>query len=199
MRITAKAKEETRTRVLQVGDELFKSKGFEATTTRDLAQAAGLATGTLFNYFPNKHALAMSILDDALAAGAARFERRRRGDESLEEELFALVAAELRELKSHRAFAGDVLQRAFSPFAADDAARAGAAARARHLEIVGAALLRHDRGAEQPVVAMHLYWTLYLGVLAFWCHDDSPKQADTLAVLDQSMRLFVGALKEDGE
>ena len=43
-------------------------------------------------------------------------------------------------------------------------------------------------------MTMHLYWTLYLGVLSFWAADESPNREDTLVVLDQSMRLFVGSL-----
>jgi hypothetical protein len=41
---------------------------------------------------------------------------------------------------------------------------------------------------------MHLYWTLFLGVVAYWSGDDSPNQEDTLAVLDQSMHVFVTSL-----
>jgi hypothetical protein len=39
-----------------------------------------------------------------------------------------------------------------------------------------------------------LYWTLYTGVLAFWSKDASPRQEDTLALLDQSLAMFVGWL-----
>jgi hypothetical protein len=41
---------------------------------------------------------------------------------------------------------------------------------------------------------MQLYWTLYLGVLAYWATDVSPKQEDTMALLDQSLKLFVASL-----
>jgi hypothetical protein len=39
-----------------------------------------------------------------------------------------------------------------------------------------------------------LYWTLYTGVLAYWSSDASPRQEDTLALLDQSLAMFVGWL-----
>ena len=39
-------------------------------------------------------------------------------------------------------------------------------------------------------MALQLYWTLYTGVLAFWAKDTSPKQEDTLALLDESMTMF---------
>jgi hypothetical protein len=44
-------------------------------------------------------------------------------------------------------------------------------------------------------VFLQLYWTLYLGVFAFWAADDSPGQEDSLALLDQSLKLYVAALK----
>jgi len=196
MRITAEEKQRTRDRILKTGRALFRERGFDATTTRDVAEAAGIATGTLFNYFPNKEALAMELLDEGLVAGERRFRRLLRGGESLEEELFAHVAAELRELKPSRTFAGPVFETAFSPFGRSDLARAGEEARVRHLECVGEILVRHGVARDAGSVAFHLYWTLYLGVLAFWSTDASRRQEDTLAVLDQSMRLFVGGLDE---
>lgn len=53
--------------------------------------------------------------------------------------------------------------------------------------------------AEPSAVTLHLYWTLYLGVLAFWSGDDSENQQETLALLDQSTRLFVASLATQAE
>ena len=44
-------------------------------------------------------------------------------------------------------------------------------------------------------IALQVYWTLYIGVLSFWAADKSPKQEDTLALLDQSIAMFVGWLQ----
>ena len=55
-------------------------------------------------------------------------------------------------------------------------------------------LASHDMTDQPSFVAIHLYWTLYLGVLAFWSQDTSPNQEDTLVLLDQSMRLFTASL-----
>ena len=45
-------------------------------------------------------------------------------------------------------------------------------------------------------MALQLYWTLYTGVLAFWASDASPKQEDTLALLDESMTMFADWLEK---
>jgi AcrR family transcriptional regulator len=44
------------------GRDLFTSKGFEETTTRELARTAGVGTGTLFLYFPEKRDLLLHLL-----------------------------------------------------------------------------------------------------------------------------------------
>jgi hypothetical protein len=40
---------------------------------------------------------------------------------------------------------------------------------------------------------------LYLGVLSSWTKDTSPKQEDTLALLDQSMAMFANWLEGHDE
>ncbi|BAY67560.1 TetR/AcrR family transcriptional regulator [Anabaena sp. FACHB-709] len=52
---------QTRTKILQAALKLFASQGFDGTTTRDLAQAAGVAEGTLFRHFPNKKAILVEV------------------------------------------------------------------------------------------------------------------------------------------
>ena len=194
MRISAQAKAETRSRIESAARELFAGKGLAATSTRELAEAAGIAAGTLFNYFPSKEALALSILVEALEQGLERFHLERRGAEGIEEDLFAHIAAGLRELEPHRGFVGEVIETAMSPFTQGRGTMGeGETIRIHHLETVRK-ILRHHRLSTPNFVTMHLYWTLYLGVLAFWAADESPQQQDTLAVLDQSVRLFVSSI-----
>jgi len=52
---------QTRTRILQAAQRLFAAQGFDGTTTRDLAQAASVAEGTLFRHFANKKAILVEV------------------------------------------------------------------------------------------------------------------------------------------
>ncbi|MDX2216145.1 MAG: TetR/AcrR family transcriptional regulator [Oculatellaceae cyanobacterium bins.114] len=52
---------ETRTRILQAAQRLFARRGYDGTTTRDLAEAAGVAEGTLFRHFENKKAILVEV------------------------------------------------------------------------------------------------------------------------------------------
>ena len=52
---------QTRNRILEAARRLFAKQGFDGTTTRDLAQAAGVAEGTLFRHFVNKKAILVEV------------------------------------------------------------------------------------------------------------------------------------------
>ncbi|ACK66382.1 transcriptional regulator, TetR family [Rippkaea orientalis PCC 8801] len=51
----------TRSRILQSALRLFAAKGYDGTTTKDLATAAKVAEGTLFRHFPNKKAILIEV------------------------------------------------------------------------------------------------------------------------------------------
>ena len=102
MRVTAQTKAATRQRILEAAGQLFASKGFDAATTRDIADAAGVASGTLFNYFATKEAILASLAAEAVAGTYSEFDDDSEGAQSLEEDLFAFVAAGLRKLKPLR-------------------------------------------------------------------------------------------------
>ncbi len=194
MRVSKKTKENTRKAIVATAHKLFIEKGFDQSTTRDIAAGAGIAAGTLFNYFPSKEALGMEIIAEALDQGRRDYLDQRRGTEALEEELFLLVVTGLRRLQPHRNYLSAVVETALSPFAGSAGSEAGERVRIELLEEVAALIAAHDRTDLPSFVAIHLYWTLYLGVLAFWSQDTSPDQEDTLVLLDQSMRLFVSSL-----
>jgi len=60
-RTTPPTEAETQTRILKAAQRLFARRGFEGTTTRELAKAAGVAEGTLFRYFENKKAILVEV------------------------------------------------------------------------------------------------------------------------------------------
>jgi len=191
MRISEQAKQESRARILEKSAEIFTSKGFDATTTRDIAQASGLGTGTLFNYFPSKETLAMTMVAEALGQGRDDYRRRCSGAEDLNEELFLFIASGLRRLKPLRPFLGPVLERSLSPFPRKSVCLEGEATRQVHLSAVQEIIARHGFSAAPNYVAMTMYWSLYLGILAFWTSDESPGQEASQALIDYSIRMFV--------
>lgn len=56
----------TRDRIIDAASELFASKGYAATSTREIARSAGTNESTLFRQFRNKLALAGAVLGAGL-------------------------------------------------------------------------------------------------------------------------------------
>jgi AcrR family transcriptional regulator len=197
VRIDLQTKAATRNRILKVAATLFTRVGWDRATTRSIATSAGIATGTLFNYFPSKEGIAATLISDALAKAKDEFERRRRGEESLEEDLFSYVWTGLRYLQPSKTFLGCALETLLSPLARSFSAHPGDLIRTEHLETVERLIASHGVMEPLSVLTIQLYWTLYLGVLAYWATDVSPKQEDTMALLDRSLKLFVASLGEE--
>ncbi len=61
-------KEETRRRIFEAALELFRTRGFEATTVDEITELADVGRGTFFNYFPRKEAVLSFIAEEQLDA-----------------------------------------------------------------------------------------------------------------------------------
>jgi len=62
-------KEEKRRLIREAAARLFSEKGFENTTTRDIAGAAGINNAALYYYFDNKEQLLYQILEEVIRNG----------------------------------------------------------------------------------------------------------------------------------
>jgi len=194
VKISAQEKERVRATILRSAEKLFKKHGFAAATTRQIATTAGVATGTVFNYFPTKDDLGLALIRETLALAGRRYEDQRRGDESLAEDLFAYLWSCLKELRAQRAFAGEVLQRAsltgVVPLqeGSDD-----------QLPSVGATdKILSSHGVILSGIDRHLFATLWAGIASFWSRDESKNQEDSMIVIDRSMRLFADYAVKEG-
>jgi len=57
-----------RQELLHAAARLFRQKGFAATTTRDIAAAAGMRSGSPFYHFENKAALLFAVMEQGMRA-----------------------------------------------------------------------------------------------------------------------------------
>jgi len=55
--------EDRHRQIVQAAIELFARKGFDGTTTREIAQAANVSEALIFRHFPTKHDLYRAIID----------------------------------------------------------------------------------------------------------------------------------------
>ena len=58
--------------LLSAAAQLFRQKGFAATTTRDIAAAAGMQSGSPFYHFKSKNALLYAVMEEGMHTALAR-------------------------------------------------------------------------------------------------------------------------------
>ncbi len=66
---------ETQARILDAARRVFATHGYAAGTTNRIAAEAGLSIGSLYQYFPNKDAILVQLVDAHIDAGSARLDR----------------------------------------------------------------------------------------------------------------------------
>lgn len=95
-------KVEKRGRIIAAARALFTHKGFEATTTQEIAEAAGVAAGTVFTYAKTKDDLLILVFHDEMMAVVERAYAASLGQGALVERLIVffetLVAYHERDL-----------------------------------------------------------------------------------------------------
>ena len=112
----AQNKEAIRKRIVTAALSLFQTKGFEATTTKAIARKAGIAEGTVFNYFKTKEDIALHFFEQEVdQAIAAVRENPRLRKAPLEEKLFTLVHSQLEFLAPYERFIGAAFIHALKP------------------------------------------------------------------------------------
>lgn len=115
-RPTQERSRETVQRILDAAARLFDRRGYAATTTNHVAEAAGISVGSLYQYFPNKDALLFALgerhLVEASGVFAARAEQARREEPALSElvDLFieAMTEVHAQNPRLHRLLSEEV-------------------------------------------------------------------------------------------
>ena len=60
--------------LLRVCARLFREKGFDGTTVRDISGAAGMHSGSPFYHFPSKQEMLLAVMEQGLAEGLRKSE-----------------------------------------------------------------------------------------------------------------------------
>ena len=71
-RAAPEAHDNRRADLVRVAARLFREKGFDGTTIRDIAHAVGMRSGSPFYHFASKHELLMAVMEEGLRLGLER-------------------------------------------------------------------------------------------------------------------------------
>jgi AcrR family transcriptional regulator len=74
-----------RAAIVAAAREVFAETGFGAASVRDIIRRTDLASGTFYNYFPDKESVLVEILDETAAEIRVRVRAARRGAATVED------------------------------------------------------------------------------------------------------------------
>ncbi len=194
---TAKA-EETRERILDAALRLFRERGFEQTTMRDVAAEAGVATGAAYYYYRSKQDLVMAFYLRTDEESREAFTKAIASSKDLKKRLRGIIDAKFEQFAEHRSLLTTLLKTGVDP--RDPLSPFGEETRAvREENIAWYARALEGSDVTLPAdLAPHvprLLWLYHMGLIYFWITDTSPGQARTQRLLDATLDLVVQLLK----
>ena len=114
VRISATAKEAVRRRLLESAAAHFARQGFDATNIDAIAVDAGVAKGTIYNYFDSKEDLFGAVLAEGAQRTVDRYAAAPHGASTLDA-LTVLAAADVSVLREEEAFMKVLIAEAMRP------------------------------------------------------------------------------------
>jgi len=198
-----KNKEDTKQRILRAALDLFKEKGFEGTTTKEISKKSGIAEGTLFNYFKTKEDLALYFLQKETEDLIKWFRAETRLQKApLPEKLFAIIHRQLEYIEPYEDFIGAVLYRSLQPTSSlSPLSFESQELRLKYLRFIREVLAEAEERREIPPLGglgAYAVGLFYIGIVTHWLHDGSRGKQKTLALLDRALTFGTRILKKGG-
>ncbi|MCC3298378.1 TetR/AcrR family transcriptional regulator [Arthrobacter caoxuetaonis] len=197
--------ETTRQRLVETATALFRTQGYERTTMRGIAEAAGVSVGNAYYYFPSKESLVGELYRSLQDEHRSRALPLLRAGHNLGEHLRVILQANLDVLGPYHSLGHQFLKTAALPVprtsrypvhsssnpAADlpqDAAQVG---RGKSIAVYRQAV---QAARPQPPLAIRddlpdLLWLVHMGLTLFWVYDSSPGQARSRRLVNNTAPL----------
>jgi AcrR family transcriptional regulator len=184
--------EETRRQILETALTLFRQRGLEETTIRDIAASAGLSLGAAYYYFKNKEAIVGAYYDYVQQEHQTRAREAFAGSTDLRQRLRAALHTKLDIMQNDRRLLRALFRYGgepehplswFGPGTRDQ--------RQQSVALFAEALSGERLPDDVREAAPTLLWTLHMGILLYFLYDESPKQQRTRKLIDASVDFTV--------
>jgi AcrR family transcriptional regulator len=181
--LTPKA-EATRQRILDAALTLFATKGYEASTMRDIAAAAGCSLGLTYRYFVRKEELALALYQHLATQFGGTF--RKQPPAPLAEQFYRAMKAHFDLMAPYRNAWGSIFDAALNPRSPVGVLGENTIEIRRIVLGVFREVVTKATDAPKEPQASHLTIILYGANLAlglFWLQDRSPDNKPTYELL----------------
>ncbi len=192
-----KKSEETRARILEAALAVFRERGFESATMREIATRAEVAVGAAYYYFDSKEAIVMAFYQRAQQEMGPVVEAQLEEAKSLEARLRCVIGQKFDYFLPNRRLLGALSAHAdphhpLSPFSPQTA-------EAREADIALFARAVADSQVKLPArirpYLPRLLWMYQMGLILYWVYDDSPDQQRTHVLFDRTLQMILLILR----
>ena len=195
-----KKSEETRTRILDAALAVFRERGFERATMREIASAVGMAVGAAYYYFDSKDAIVMAFYERAQGEMRPAIEASLDGAKTLEARLRAVISTKFEYFEPNRKLLGALSAHADPEHPLSPFSEATAAIREQDIAMFERAAT--ESGVKLPLAIRpylaRLLWMYQMGLILFWVYDRSQGQKRTTLLYDKTLKMLLVTLKLAG-
>jgi AcrR family transcriptional regulator len=184
--------EETRRQILDTALALFRERGFEETTIRDIAAQAGLSLGAAYYYFKSKEAIVGAYYDYVQQEHLDRSREAFARADGLRDRLRAALHTKIDIMQEDRQ-----LLRALFRYGGDPEhplSWFGPATREQRrlsVDVFAEAIAGERLPDDVREAAPTLLWTLHMGILLYFLYDASADQRRTRRLIDAAVDFVV--------
>jgi AcrR family transcriptional regulator len=164
---------------------------------REIAAAAGVATGAAYYYFDSKDALVMAFYEQAQEEMRADLEKKLATAKTLEARLRTIITEKLEYFVPNRKLLGALSAHAdpdhpLSPFSGEVKA-----IREQDLTFFEAAVVDSKVKLPKDIQPYlpRLLWMYQMGLILFWVYDKSPQQRRTKVLFEQTLKILLLTLR----
>src|SRR6476469_5326106 len=102
-RTSQEPRSERRDEIVALAGEMFATRGFAGTTVREIADAAGILSGSLYHHFDSKESIVDELLSTFRAETMAAYQAALASADTNTAALESLVRLEFAAVNDHRA------------------------------------------------------------------------------------------------
>ena len=190
--------EDTRRKIYDVALDLFREKGFEQTTMRDIAAKAFVALGAAYYYFSSKDAIVLAFYHELQESSNELILQELADQKKLEDRIRCVLEKRLELLARNRKFCAALFRHApdsadpLSPFSDETRSIREAAIEQMRIALEGGDVkVPSDLRPRLP----YLLWLYQMALIMFWLYDHSPNQERTQRLMETSLGLLVSLLR----
>jgi AcrR family transcriptional regulator len=187
-----------RSQILETAVALFSKHGLTEVTVDQIADAADIGKGTIYNYFSTKEEIVVAFMVDVEAQVQARVHRFVRSKGPLESILAGFIRFQFRLKEPHhqfvRVFLGQMFTRTeqFLPYIVEMQKAIDPPLEALFLGLQERGLMRQDVNLPDLIL---VFKTIQMGLSALWAIEGPPFR-QTEKTLKQEMKLFCEGIRQ---